>query len=163
MEYKHRSEVWAWRDTDVGKRKAERNSVADKAGADRKGEPGWPRKARVVSRETGLPWWGSRGVKTSSSDAGNVGLNLGWRAKILYAMRPKNENIKQKQYSNSSIKTLKIIHIKKEFYTEQKYHSHTHFQKSKSEIIFLRSCYKTNTKECCLGRRKVIPEGNMGM
>ena len=39
-------------------------------------------------------------VKTSPSNAGVVGSIPGWGAKIPHASRPKNQNIKQKQYCN---------------------------------------------------------------
>ena len=39
-------------------------------------------------------------VKTSPSNAGGVGLIPGLGAKILRALRPKDQNIKQKQYCN---------------------------------------------------------------
>ena len=43
---------------------------------------------------------GSPVVKTSPSNARVVGLIPGRRAKISHASRPKNQNIKQKQYCN---------------------------------------------------------------
>ena len=46
-------------------------------------------------------------VKTSPSTAGSAGLIPGGGAKILFASGSKNPNIKQKQYCNKSIKTLK--------------------------------------------------------
>ena len=53
-------------------------------------------------------------IETLPSNAGGTGLIPGRGAKILHASRPKNQNIKQKQYCNSeSIKTLKTVHIKK--------------------------------------------------
>ena len=39
-------------------------------------------------------------VTTSPSNAGGAGLIPGWGAKIPHASRPKNQNIKQKQYCN---------------------------------------------------------------
>ena len=39
-------------------------------------------------------------VKASTSSAEGVGSIPGWGAKISYALGPKNQNIKQKQYSN---------------------------------------------------------------
>ena len=39
-------------------------------------------------------------VKTSPSNAGGASLIPGQGAKIPYASRPKNQNIKQKQYRN---------------------------------------------------------------
>ena len=53
-------------------------------------------------------------VKTSPSNAGGVGLIPGQEAKIPYALWPKKQNIKQKQYcKKNSVKTLKMVHIKK--------------------------------------------------
>ena len=46
-------------------------------------------------------------VKTLPSNAGDVGLIPGLRAKILHASWPKSQNIKQKQNVTNSIKTLK--------------------------------------------------------
>ena len=46
-------------------------------------------------------------VKTSSSNAGVVGSIPGWGAKIPHAQRPKNQNIKQKQYCNKFSKDFK--------------------------------------------------------
>ena len=46
-------------------------------------------------------------VKTSPSNAGSAGLIPGQGAKILHALRPKNQNIKQKQYCNKFNKDLK--------------------------------------------------------
>ena len=45
-------------------------------------------------------------VKTSPSNAGGAGLIPGQGAKIPHASRPKNQNIKQKQYSNKFSKRL---------------------------------------------------------
>ena len=56
--------------------------------------------------------------KTSLSNAGNMGSIPAWGAKIQYALWPKNQN-KTKQKKNrsniltDSIKTLKMVHIKK--------------------------------------------------
>ena len=47
---------------------------------------------------------GSPGVKISPSNAGGVGLIPGQGAKIPHVSRPKNQNIKQKQYCNKSNK-----------------------------------------------------------
>ena len=55
-------------------------------------------------------------VKTGPSNAGGAGLIPGWGAKIPHASRPKNQNIKQKQYCNKLNKDLKkkeMAHIKK--------------------------------------------------
>ena len=54
---------------------------------------------------------GSPVVKTSASSAGGTGLIPGWRAKIPYASRPENESIHD--IVINSIKTLKMLHIKK--------------------------------------------------
>ena len=50
-----------------------------------------------------------------SSNAGGMGLIPGWGAKTSHASWTKHQNIKQKQYFNSPIKTLKMVHIKKNF------------------------------------------------
>ena len=46
-------------------------------------------------------------VKTSPSSAGGAGLIPGPGAKIPHASRPKNQNIKQKQYCNKFNKAFK--------------------------------------------------------
>ena len=46
-------------------------------------------------------------VKTSPSNAGGVGLIPGRGAKIPYASRPKNQNMKQKQYCDKFNKDFK--------------------------------------------------------
>ena len=46
-------------------------------------------------------------VKTLSSDAGGAVSIPGWGAKISCTLRPKNQNIKQKQYCNKFNKDLK--------------------------------------------------------
>ena len=46
-------------------------------------------------------------VKTSSSNAGGVGLIPNWGAKIPCASQPKKQNIKQKQYCNNFNKDFK--------------------------------------------------------
>ena len=46
-------------------------------------------------------------VKTSPSNAGGDGSIPGWGAKIPHALRPKNQNIKQKQYCNEFDKDFK--------------------------------------------------------
>ena len=55
-------------------------------------------------------------VKTLPSNAGVVGSGPGWGAKIPQALHAKSQNIHQKQYQNktNSIKTLKVVHIKKQ-------------------------------------------------
>ena len=50
---------------------------------------------------------GSPVVKTSSSNAGGTGSIPGRGAKIPHALRPKNQNIKQKQYCNKFNKDFK--------------------------------------------------------
>ena len=52
-------------------------------------------------------------VKTSPSNAAGVGLIPDWGAKIPHALRPKNQNIKQKQYCNKFNEDFKKIKIKK--------------------------------------------------
>ena len=52
-------------------------------------------------------------VKTSPSNAGGAGSIPGRGGKILHASWPKNQNMKQKQYLTNSIKTLKMVHVKK--------------------------------------------------
>ena len=47
-------------------------------------------------------------VKTLPSNAGGAGLIPGWGAKIPHTSRPKNQNIKQKQYCNKFNKDFKI-------------------------------------------------------
>ena len=55
-------------------------------------------------------------VKTSPSDARGAGSIPGQGGRIPYTLQPKNQNIKQKQYSNNvNKKTLKMVHIKKIF------------------------------------------------
>ena len=54
-------------------------------------------------------------VKTSPYNAVGVGLIPGWGAKIPHASRPKNQNIKRSNIVTNSIKTLKMVHIKKIF------------------------------------------------
>ena len=56
------------------------------------------------------PWDfpGSPVVKTSSSNAGGVSSIPGWAAKIPHDLRPKNQNIKQKQYCNKFNRDFKI-------------------------------------------------------
>ena len=59
---------------------------------------------------------GSSVVKTSPSNAGGTGLIPGWGAKIPHALQPKNQNIKNKSnIVTNSMKTLKMVHIKKIF------------------------------------------------
>ena len=57
-------------------------------------------------------------AKTSPFNAGDVGLILGWGAKIsqLAAKKPKH---KTGNTVTSSMKTLKIVHIKKKFFLKK--------------------------------------------
>ena len=55
-------------------------------------------------------------VQTSASNAGRAGLIPSLGAKILYALRPKNQNIKQNIIFKNSIKTLKMVHIEKKIF-----------------------------------------------
>ena len=67
--------------------------------------------AGITRHETSLA---TQLVKASS--AGGVGLIPGWGARIPHALRPKHQNIKQKQYCNKfnkDLKNWKIVHIKK--------------------------------------------------
>ena len=55
-------------------------------------------------------------VKMLPSNAGGTGSIPGWGSKIPHAWWPKRQNIKQKQYckkQENTIKTLKMVHIKK--------------------------------------------------
>ena len=52
-------------------------------------------------------------VKTLPSNAGGASSIPGWGAKILHASQPKNQSIRQEQYCKNSIRTLKMVHIKK--------------------------------------------------
>ena len=60
-------------------------------------------------------------VKTSPSNAGGAGSIPGRGAKISHALRPNNQNIKQKQYCNEFNKSLK----KKKFVIEKHGFKHT--------------------------------------
>ena len=58
-------------------------------------------------------------VKTSAFNAGDTGSILGQKAKILCAVQPKKINQNIKKGSNTvtnSIKTLKMIHIRKNIF-----------------------------------------------
>ena len=46
-------------------------------------------------------------VKILPANAGGAGLILGWGAKILHALQPKKQNIKQKQYCSKFNKDFK--------------------------------------------------------
>ena len=52
-------------------------------------------------------------VKTSPSTAGSSSLIPGQGAKIPHASQLKNQNLKLKQYYTNSIRTLKLVYIKK--------------------------------------------------
>ena len=54
-------------------------------------------------------------VKTSPSRAGDAGSISGLGAKIPHALQPKNQNIKQSNFVTNSIKTLKMVYIKKKY------------------------------------------------
>ena len=56
---------------------------------------------------------GSSVVETSPSNEEGTGLIPRWVAKIPHTSGPKHQNIQQKQYYKNSIKTLKMIHLKK--------------------------------------------------
>ena len=59
-------------------------------------------------------------VKTSASNAGGAGPIPGQGAKIPHALRPKNQNIKQKQYCNKFNKDFKkMVHIKKKLFKKK--------------------------------------------
>ena len=51
-------------------------------------------------------------VKTLPSNAADTGSTPSPGAKIPHASQSKKQNIRQKQYFNNSIKTLKVAHIK---------------------------------------------------
>ena len=51
-------------------------------------------------------------VKTLPSNAADTGSTPSLGAKIPHASQSKKQNIRQKQYCNNSIKTLKVAHIK---------------------------------------------------
>ena len=54
-------------------------------------------------------------VKTSPSNVGSEGSIPDQGAKIPHALWPKNQNIKQKHIVTNSIKTFKMVHIKRIF------------------------------------------------
>ena len=65
--------------------------------------------------------WGLPVVKTSPSNAGGVGSIPVQGAKIPHASRPKNQNIKHKQYCNKFNEDLKIgPHQKKKIFQKKK-------------------------------------------
>ena len=59
---------------------------------------------------------GSPVVKISPANAGSGGLIPGLGAKIPYALWPKKQNIKQKQYYNKFSRDFKMVYIKKNFF-----------------------------------------------
>ena len=59
-------------------------------------------------------------VKTSPSSREGVDLIPGHGAKMPYALGPKKQNIKQKQYGKNFNKNLKMIHIKKSLKKKKK-------------------------------------------
>ena len=59
-------------------------------------------------------------VGTLPSQAEFAGLIPGRQAKILHALGPKSQNIKQKQYCNKFVKTLEMVHIKKKIFKRKK-------------------------------------------
>ena len=59
-------------------------------------------------------------VKTLPFDAGDKGSIPGQGARIPHASKPKNQNIKQKQYCNKFDKESKMVHIKKKKKTFKK-------------------------------------------
>ena len=67
--------------------------------------------------EGGVP--GSPLVKTLHSKAGGASSIPGWGAKILHASQPKNQNIKLSNIVTNSIRTLKVVHIKKSLKQEK--------------------------------------------
>ena len=58
-------------------------------------------------------------VKTLPSSAGGVGLIPDWGTKIPHALRPRNQNIKQKQYCNKFNKDFKKIKKKKKYFFDR--------------------------------------------
>ena len=52
-------------------------------------------------------------VKTMPSKAEGLGLIPGWGAGAPHASQPKHKNIKQKHIAVNSIKTLKMVYVKK--------------------------------------------------
>ena len=57
--------------------------------------------------------WGFPGSPTSPSTAGCAGLILGWATKIPHALWPKKTKQSRCNIVTHSIKTLKMVHIKK--------------------------------------------------
>ena len=52
-------------------------------------------------------------VKTSLSNTGDAGSIPGWGIKIPHSSRPKNQSINRSNIVSDSIKTLKMVRIKK--------------------------------------------------
>lgn len=55
-------------------------------------------------------------VQTLPFNAGGAGSIPSWEAKIPHASRLRNQNIKWSNSVTDSMKTLKMVHIKKEFF-----------------------------------------------
>ena len=69
-------------------------------------------------------------VKALPSNAENAGSTLGWGADIPHILFPKNQNIKNNRSSivTNSIKTLKMVHIKKIFEKRSHWRNYEHKQ-----------------------------------
>ena len=52
-------------------------------------------------------------VKTSPTNTGDAGLISGWGIKIPHSSWPKNQSINRSNIVSDSIKTFKMVHIKK--------------------------------------------------
>ena len=74
------------------------------------------RKQLRRSRYRDFP--GSPVVKTSPSNPGSEGSVPGWGAKISHALQPKQKN--RSNIVTGSIRTLKVVHIKKKIWTKKK-------------------------------------------
>ena len=61
-------------------------------------------------------------VKTSPANAGSVDSIPGWGVTFPHASQPKTQHIKQKQYCNNSIKTLKNGQHQKIFKNKRHHH-----------------------------------------
>ena len=75
-------------------------------------------------------------VKTLPSNAGGAGSILGWGAKIPHALRPKKPKHKKNRSNivTNSIKTLKMVHIKKYYKkkTKKQDQEQTHRQRKQT-------------------------------
>ena len=58
---------------------------------------------------------GSPEVGTLPSNAEGMGSRPGQEVKTLHVSWPKNQSIKREQYLTNSVRTLKMVHIKKIF------------------------------------------------